>query len=92
MVKSMASVKVTITVPEKQLAAIRKKVAAGEAASVSGFVQDLIKQSVEGSMSFRELLDQMLMETGGPTTAKERAWARAMLNPKKRSVKGSRAA
>ncbi len=92
MVKSMASVKVTITVPEKQLAAIRKKVAAGEAASISAFIQGSVAQSLEGSSSLLDLFDELLERSGGPLTVKEQETARAALYPRKRTPKGKRAA
>jgi Arc/MetJ-type ribon-helix-helix transcriptional regulator len=92
MVKSMASVKVTITVPEKQLAAIRKKVAAGEATSISAYFQESVAQSLGGSSALLDLFDELLERSGGPLTAKEREAARAALHPRKRTSKGKRAA
>jgi Arc/MetJ-type ribon-helix-helix transcriptional regulator len=80
MVKSMASVKVTITLPEKQLAAIRKRVAANEDASVSRFVQESVARMLDAEMALQEMVDEALRKTGGPPTAKEREWARKALD------------
>lgn len=72
MANCMATVKITITLQDKQIEEIRKCVAVHESASVSGFVQRAVQRN------------QGLMETGGPLTAKERAWAQKMLSPQKR--------
>ncbi|MBV9938740.1 MAG: hypothetical protein JO150_09570, partial [Acidobacteriaceae bacterium] len=42
MVIGMATAKITITLPQDQLEEIRALIAAGEAASVSGFVQHAV--------------------------------------------------
>ena len=84
MVHGMAATKITITVPDRQLAEIRKRVAAQESASVSGFIQQAVQKSLENAAEFRAMVDQALMETGGPLTSKERAWARRMLSPRKK--------
>jgi len=87
MVKSMASVKVTITVPEKQLAAIRKRVAAGEAASVSRYFQSSVSRALADDRAFRELLKEDLAATGGPMTKEEKEWADALLTPQRPRTK-----
>ena len=85
MVTSMATTKVTITLPDSQLDEIRERVAAHESSSVSGFVQHAIQQSLDNDAEFRTLVHQTLMESGGPVTTKERAWARKMLAGRKRN-------
>jgi Arc/MetJ-type ribon-helix-helix transcriptional regulator len=87
MVTGMATVKITITLPDIQFEEIRKRVAAHESASVSGFVQQAVGKSLQNSSEFRAMIDQGLLETGGPLTPKERAWARKMLSPHKRRAK-----
>jgi Arc/MetJ-type ribon-helix-helix transcriptional regulator len=84
----MATTKITITVPDGQLAEIKKRVTAREAASVSGFIQRAVRKSLENEAEFRAMIEEGLAATGGPLTAKERAWARKMLAAPKR---GSRA-
>jgi Arc/MetJ-type ribon-helix-helix transcriptional regulator len=84
MVNGMATTKITITVPGRQLEEIRKRVAAGESSSVSGFIQQAVRKSLENAAEFRALVEEALHASGGPLTAKERAWAKRMLSPRKR--------
>jgi Arc/MetJ-type ribon-helix-helix transcriptional regulator len=92
MVNGMATTKITITLPNRQLEEIRKRVAAHEYPSVSGFVQRAVQKSLDNAAAFRAMLDEALEETGGPPTPKERAWARRMLTPRKRRTKPRSAA
>ena len=92
MVKSMATVKITITLPGHQVAEIRKRVAARESASVSGFVQQAVQRSLENTAEFRALVNDVLKATGGALTSKERAWARKVLAPRKRGARPPKAA
>jgi Arc/MetJ-type ribon-helix-helix transcriptional regulator len=75
MVIGMATTKVTITVPDEQLAEIKKRVGAREASSVSDFIQNALQKSFENEAVFRAMIQEGLAATGGPLTAKERAWA-----------------
>lgn len=88
----MASTKITITVPDDQLTEIKKRVAAREAESVSGFIQRAVQKTLENEAQFRAMIDEGLAATGGPLTAKERAWARKMLTPQKRGAKARKIA
>jgi Arc/MetJ-type ribon-helix-helix transcriptional regulator len=90
MVSGMATTKLTITLPNSQLAEIRKRVAAGKSASVSGFVQQAVHKSLQNAAEFRAMVDEALSQTGGPLTPKERAWARRMLAPRKRGSQPAR--
>lgn len=83
MVSGMATTKITITVPDRQLAEIRKRVAAHGSASVSGFIQEAVQKSLDNAAEFRAMVDEALQATGGPLTAKERSWAKRMLSPRK---------
>jgi len=85
----MATTKITITLPDDQLAGIRELVAAGQSASVSGFVQHAVQVALFDAAGWREMLKDALEQTGGPLTKKERAWADALLAPGGRR-KGSR--
>jgi Arc/MetJ-type ribon-helix-helix transcriptional regulator len=76
----MATVKITITLRNDQIEEIRALVAAGEAASVSGFAQHAVGVALHDAAGWRELLDETIMQTGGPLTKKERAWADALLS------------
>ncbi len=75
MVNGMATVKVTVTIPEDQLHAIRELVDAGQARSVSGFVQHAIGVSLDDAAGWEQMLDETLAATGGPLTDEERRWA-----------------
>lgn len=86
MVIGMATAKVTITLPAEQIEEIRALVQAGEAASVSGFMQHAVRTALHDAEGWRELLEEALQQTGGPLTKKERAWADAQfgaMRPKK---------
>jgi Arc/MetJ-type ribon-helix-helix transcriptional regulator len=92
MVNGMATTKITITLPGRELEEIRKRVAAQESASVSGFIQHAVQRSLENAAEFRAMVDEALNATGGPLTPKERAWARRMLAPRKRGTRRRKAA
>jgi microcystin degradation protein MlrC len=95
MESGMATRKVTITLQDDQLVSIRKLVAAGQAQSVSGFVQHAVAVSLADVAGWGALLALALVETGGPLTPKERVWADSILrsSPKpKRPRKAARAA
>ena len=61
---------------DRQLAEIRKRVAARDSPSVSGFIQGAVQRSLENAAEFREIVAEALKKTGGPLKGKERAWAR----------------
>lgn len=85
----MATTKLTVTLHNDQLAEIRDLVSAGKAASVSAFVQHAVGVALFDAAGWKEMLEDALRQTGGPLTAKERAWADAVLSPQKRKS-GSR--
>ena len=81
MVFGMATTKVTITLGDNELKEIRALVAAQQASSVSGFVQHAVRVALFDAAGWREMLQHALLQTGGPLTKKERAWADAILSP-----------
>lgn len=81
MVIGMATSKVTITLDDDQVAAVRKLVASGKADSVSGFIQHAVSVALVDIAGWGALLGTALEETGGSVTAKERAWADSILKP-----------
>ena len=88
----MATTKVTITLADEQLAAIRALVASGEADSVSAFVQHAVDVSLADVAGWGAMLGLALEHTGGPLSARERAWADSVLQgraPKKRKRKAA---
>jgi Arc/MetJ-type ribon-helix-helix transcriptional regulator len=88
----MATKKVTVTLEAEQLAAIRALVASGKAPSVSGFVQHAIAVSLADVAGWGAMLGIALEETGGPLSAKERAWADSVLGVRSRKKRGRKAA
>jgi Arc/MetJ-type ribon-helix-helix transcriptional regulator len=83
----MATVKITITLPDRQLEEIRKRVADEDSRSVSGFIQQAVQKSLDNAAEFRATVDEALRKTGGPLKPKERARARRMLTAKKRGAR-----
>lgn len=81
MVIDMATGKITITIPKDQLDEVRALVAAGQASTVSGFVQHAVRVALQDARGWRDMLHQALDQTGGPPTAEERAWADSILLP-----------
>ena len=81
MVFGMATTKITITLHDHQVKEIRSIVAAGQAGSVSAFVQHAVGVALSDAAGWKEMLEDALQQTGGPLTKKERAWADALLSP-----------
>ncbi len=79
MVNGMGSKKVTITLDEAMVARVAALVEAGEARSVSGFVQHAVSAALDDVAGWGALLTASLQETGGDLTAEERAWADGIL-------------
>jgi len=88
----MATTKVTVTLDDEQLGAIRELVRAGKAQTVSGFVQHAVAVSLADVAGWGVLLGQALEETGGSLSAKERAWADAILRPRAKTRRARKAA
>ena len=82
MVTGMATTKVTITLDDHQLKEIREFVEKGRASSVSAFVKHAVRVALHDAAGWKEMLEGALLETGGPLTKKERAWADALLSPR----------
>jgi Arc/MetJ-type ribon-helix-helix transcriptional regulator len=87
----MATRKITITLDEEQLSRIRGLVGAGKASSISGFVQDAVRVSLDDVAGWGAMLAEALDQTGGDLTAEERAWADQVLGTGK-GGKGASAA
>jgi Arc/MetJ-type ribon-helix-helix transcriptional regulator len=80
----MATTKVTITLDDEQLEAVRGLVAAGKADSVSGFVKHAVGVSLADVTGWGAMLGLALEQTGGPLSAKERKWADSVLKARSR--------
>ena len=88
----MATTKVTITLDNEQLAAVKKLVATGKAVSVSAFVKHAVNVSLADVVGWGAMLGLALEQTGGPLTARERAWADSVLRGQPRPKRRRRAA
>ena len=88
----MATTKVTVTLEDEQLAAVRKLVTTGKARNVSSFVQHAVSVSLSDVTGWGAMLGLALEETGGPLTRKERAWADSILQRRPRSKRRRKAA
>jgi len=84
MVSGMATTKITVTLPDDQVAEIRALVAAREAVNVSAFVKHAVEVALHDAAGWREMLADALRQTGGPLTKKERAWADAVFSGRAR--------
>lgn len=50
------------------------------AANVSAFIQHAVEVALHDAAGWKEMLEGALEQTGGPLSAKERAWADAILS------------
>jgi len=84
MVNGMATRKVTITLDEAQIEAVRRLVESGTAPSVSAFVQHAVAVALDDVAGWGAVLAEALRTTGGPLTDDERAWADQLLGRPRR--------
>jgi Arc/MetJ-type ribon-helix-helix transcriptional regulator len=90
----MATCKITITLRDDQIKEVRALVTAGQATSVSAFVQHAVGLALSDAAGWREMLEDALQQTGGPLSKKEREWADELLSPRgerRRAKKGKAA-
>jgi Arc/MetJ-type ribon-helix-helix transcriptional regulator len=80
----MATRKVTITLAEEELDRVRALVEAGNAPSVSAFVQHAVGVALDDLAGWGATLAEALRVSGGPLTAEEKAWADEVLGVGKR--------
>ncbi len=73
MTTSMTMVKITVSLPEELVAQAKAAVAAGRAASVSGYVAEAMFEL--GEFDEDAFMAQMWEEAGGPPTEEEMRWA-----------------
>jgi Arc/MetJ-type ribon-helix-helix transcriptional regulator len=69
--------KIAVTLPEDQVAAARRAVAEGRAASVSAYVAEALARR-DADDELAEMLAEIYAETGPPSD-EDRAWARGVL-------------
>lgn len=81
MVFGMAdSQKVTITLPVTTVECVRRLVEAGQAPSISGFVQHAVGVALDDVAGWGLALSEALAGTGGEMSDQERAWADGVLD------------
>lgn len=81
MVSGMADTqKVTITLPIATVDRVRRLVEAGQAPSISGFVQHAVGVALDDVVGWASALSEALASTGGELSAQERAWADGVLD------------
>lgn len=79
MVIGMATTKITVTLDNSQLNEVRALVSAGQATNISAFVKHAVSIALSDAAGWREMLNDALLQTGGPLTRQERDWADAIL-------------
>ncbi len=77
MIDGMTRRKIAVTLPEEQVAAARRAVAEGRAASVSAYVAEALARR-DADDDLAEMLAQIYAESGLPSD-EDRAWARSVL-------------
>ena len=71
MINGMTMAKIAVSLPAELVEHVRRAVAAGRAPSVSAYVASALEEKATRD-DLASLLDEMLAETGGPLTARER--------------------
>jgi Arc/MetJ-type ribon-helix-helix transcriptional regulator len=78
----MAAAKIAITLPQAQLASIKRAVRAGHADSVSDYISRVLADQNRQD-SLKALVEALIAQHGEPTQ-KETAWARRVLDRRRR--------
>ena len=81
MMKSMTTVKITVSLPEELVARARLAVNAGTARSVSAYVADALRRQPVTREEFLADLEESLERSGGPPTPEEEAWLDSIFGP-----------
>ena len=81
--------KVTVTLPETAVQAVRGLVERGTAASVSAFVQHAVAIALDDVDGWHHAMHEALEATGGPLTESERAWADEALDGRATTARGA---
>lgn len=78
MINGMTKAKIAITLPPALVTRAQDAVREGRAPSISAYVASALEEKAKLD-DLKAMLDEMLAETGGPLTARERAAADAAL-------------
>ena len=79
----MTAAKIAITLPQEQLARVRRAVRAGRADSVSGYIARVLAEQ-ERQESLQDLVRDLVEQHGEPTS-EEKAWAERVLARRRRA-------
>jgi Arc/MetJ-type ribon-helix-helix transcriptional regulator len=85
----MTTEKIAVSLPREVVRRARSAVQRGRARSLSAYVAGAIEQRARLD-ELQDMLDEMLVESGGPLTAAEQRAARSALLGAERQVKGKR--
>jgi Arc/MetJ-type ribon-helix-helix transcriptional regulator len=77
----MTKSKIAISLPKDQLVRVQRKVRAGRADSVSGYITRMLEEE-EKTESLHALLQDLISEHGEPS-AKDKKWAERVLTPQR---------
>lgn len=77
----MTKAKIAISLPKEQLVRVKRKVRAGRADSVSGYITRVLEEE-ERSESLDALLQDLIGEYGEPS-ARDKKWAERALAPRR---------
>ena len=88
----MARAKLTITLDDQAVCAIRAVVAARKATSISSFVRHAVAVALDDVAGWGAMLRESLQQTGGGLTQAEREWADGILGdpPRPRNQRARR--
>jgi len=89
MIVGMTTAKIAVSLPKEVLRRAQRAVRRGRAPSMSAYVAEALEQKSKGD-DLEDLLDEMLEETGGPMTAKEKRLVDRLLRPKRATSRRSR--
>ncbi len=89
MIGSMTKAKIAITLPPALVTRVQDAVREGRAPSVSAYVAAALEEKAKLD-DLNTMLDEMLTETGGPLTERERVAAEAALGMAERKRKRRR--
>ncbi len=67
----MTAEKITVSIPSETLVLARRRVRGGNASSLSAYIASALEEKVKAE-SLRAVLDEILAETGGELTPREK--------------------
>jgi Arc/MetJ-type ribon-helix-helix transcriptional regulator len=71
MITGMTTAKIAISLPQDLVDAVKRRVAAGEAPSVSAYIAETLREKLD-ERTLDDMLAEILEATGGPLTDEEK--------------------